>query len=248
MGTSLKVAIYARVSSNAAADADTIRGQVDDLTKWAKAQGHKIVSVCEDEAVSGKLAAAEREGLSCVLDAIESGNADAVLIRGLDRLARELTVQEATLAMVWKMGGRVLTVNGEVLPDDDADPMRTAMRQMMGVFAQLERATVVGRLRAGRERKLDAGGYAHGAPAYGYKTEDGQLVKDQAETAVVETIADLRSGGMSLKAIADKLNADGVPTKRGGKWHPATVSRIADPAARERANADARLHRAMGQV
>ena len=194
--------------------------------------------------MSGKLNAEDREGLSCIVDAIRNRDADAVLIRGLDRLARELTVQEATLALIWKLGGRVLTVNGEVLPDDDSDPMRTAMRQMMGVFAQLERATVVGRLKAGRERKAETGGYVHGAPAYGVRAEDGALVVDDAETEIVGRIRSMRAEGTSLKTIADMLNDVGVPTKRSGKWHPATVSRVADDAARARANADARHYRA----
>ena len=54
--------------------------------------------------------------------------------------------------------------------------MRTAMRQMMGVFGQLERSMVVARLRRGREMKRAAGGYAAGWPPYGCRADDGSLV------------------------------------------------------------------------
>ena len=242
----IRIAIYARVSSNAQAETDTISGQVDDLTAWAEAQGHEIVTVCEDEAVSGKLPAAERPGLSCIIDAVETGEADAVLIRALDRLARELTVQEATLAMLWKSGGRVFTVTGEVLADDPDDPMRTAMRQMAGVFAQLDRAQISKRLRDGRRRKAEAEGYIGGAPSFGTRADSTtrELVTDNREAETLAKIQAMRAEGMGYKAIAEKLNAEGIPAKRSGKWHAATVSRILDPAARARANADAALYRA----
>ncbi len=64
------------------------------------------------------------------------------------------------LAQIWKHGGRAFTADaGEVHPDD---PMRTAMRQMMGVFAQLERSMIAARLRHGRREKASQGGYAYG--------------------------------------------------------------------------------------
>lgn len=242
----LRIAIYARVSSNAQAETDTISGQIEDLTEWAKSNGHAIEVVCQDEAVSGKLPATERPGLSCILDAVENTEVDAVLIRSLDRLARELTVQEATLALIWKMGGRVFEVNGEILADDPDDPMRTAMRQMVGVFAQLDRAQISKRLRDGRRRKAEAGGYAGGAPAYGSRSDSTkrELVPDDSEAMAIANMHEWRDAGASLRAIADRLNADGVPTKRGRRWHPASVSRIIDADARRRANADAALYRA----
>ena len=66
----------------------------------AKANDHRIVHTCVDEAVSGALEAADRPGLACALDAITTGVADGVVVARLDRLDRQLTVQEATLALV----------------------------------------------------------------------------------------------------------------------------------------------------
>lgn len=43
-----------------------------------------------------------------------------------------------------------------------------------------------------------------------------------------ERIADMRAGGMTLQAIADQLNAEGIPTVRGGaKWRPSSVQAAA---------------------
>lgn len=62
------------------------------------------------------------------------------------------------MAQVWKNNGRVFTADqGEILQEDPEDPMRTAMRQMMGVFSELEHSMIVARLRAGRKEKAIQG-------------------------------------------------------------------------------------------
>jgi hypothetical protein len=69
----------------------------------------------------------------------------------LVRLARTLVVQEAVLGHVWKHTGRVFAVDvGEVLQDDPDDPMRTAIREIMGVFAQRERGADISWSASGR--------------------------------------------------------------------------------------------------
>jgi hypothetical protein len=46
--------------------------------------------------------------------------------------------------------------------------------------------------------------------------------------ALKEWIAELRESGLTLQAIADRLNAEGVPTLRGGaKWRPSSVQTAA---------------------
>jgi DNA invertase Pin-like site-specific DNA recombinase len=119
---------------------------------------------------------------------------------------------------VWARGGRVFTADcGEHLPDGDDDPMRTFVRQVMGAAAQLERGLIVKRLRGGRRAKAEAGGYAHGAPAYGQQAVKKELV------------------GAGVRKIARRLNDEGVPSQRGRRWHPTTVARLLDDGAREAA-------------
>jgi DNA invertase Pin-like site-specific DNA recombinase len=203
-----------------------------------------VIGVVSDEGVSGTIDAFDREGLSSVIDAIEHGLADGMVLARLDRLARALTVQEAVLAHVWRRGGRVFCADGgEVLADDEDDPVRTAMRQMCGVFAQLDRAQITKRLRDGRRVKAEKGGYVAGAPRYGFCAAGGELVEDPVEQAVVERMLGLRANGASLNSIAAVLNREVVPTKRGGRWTASSVSRVIDPAARERARRRAEVAR-----
>ncbi|MER5386373.1 recombinase family protein [Streptomyces sp. NPDC002688] len=100
-----------------------------------------MVKVCTDGAITGKAADDERPGLHEALSLIAAGEADGILAPNLDRVARELTVQEATLSVVWAHRGRVFTADhGEHLEDDD--PMRTFVRQVMGAAAKLERGII----------------------------------------------------------------------------------------------------------
>ncbi|MCA2204056.1 recombinase family protein [Streptomyces griseoincarnatus] len=134
----------------------------------------------------------------------------------LDRLARALTVQGATLAVVWRDGGNVFTADGgEVHQDDPDDPMRTAMRQDIGVFAELDRRMVVKRLRDGRAAKAASGRKAVGAYAYGFHRDGEGRERDAApnpmEQAAQARILELRAKGMSYRAIGAQLDTEGLP-------------------------------------
>jgi len=220
---------YRRVSTAGQVDRYGLPMQEADLRDYARAGKHQIVRIETDGAKPGSLPPDERPGLLAALKAIEKHEADGLLVPGdLDRLARELIVQEAILSRVWKSGGVVhATTRGEILADDPDDPMRTAIRQFMGVVAQLDRALVAKRMRNGRKAKAAAGGYAgFGSPAFGQRSIDRELVTDDREAAVTARMQELRAEGLGFKAIADRLNAEGLASKRGGSWHPQTVSRV----------------------
>jgi len=220
---------YARVSSEGQLDGLGLAVQEKAIRRWAREHGHRLVELCQDPAQSGTIPFIDRPGINCVLDALKHGRAEGVVVLNLGRISRLLTDQEAALAVVWQHGGQVFTVeSGEVLADDPADPMRTAMRQMAGVFFQLDRAMIVKRLRDGRQHKAEQGGYAHGRPPYGWKAEGKELVEDPGEQQVLARIQELRSQGQSLRAIAATLEAEGRHPRRGQHWAPNVLARILD--------------------
>ena len=217
---------YRRVSTAGQVDRYGLAEQDRDMHAYAAREGHRVVRTETDGAKSGTLPAEKRPALLAALRAVRSGQAGGLLLPNLDRLSRKLIVQEAVLAQVWDAGGEVHTADhGLELQDDPDDPIRTAIRQMRGVFAQLERAMIVKRMRNGRAMKASQGGFAYGSPALGYRAEGKQLVPDSAEQAVLARIRELDGQGASLREIAAALTAEGIPTKRGGTWHPSTVAR-----------------------
>jgi DNA invertase Pin-like site-specific DNA recombinase len=223
-----RLAAYLRVSSTAQLDGLGLDVQEQQVRGWAKAHGHRIVLSARDEGVSGANGVEDRVGLPLALDALRAGEVDGVVVARLDRLARSLTTQEAVPAMVWRLGGHLYASDvGEVARDDPDDPMRTAMRQMAGVFAQLEARMLAKRLRDGRRLKADRGGYAGGGQPLGLRAEGGALVAADDEAEAVELIVSLRRTGRSYRAICTDLAAAGLGPRHGGTWQPAVVRRVA---------------------
>jgi DNA invertase Pin-like site-specific DNA recombinase len=224
----MRLVAYLRVSTDLQAEQGLgLDVQRKGIRDWAKANGHRIVRWHSDEGISGSNGVETRQGLLDALHALEAADAQGLVTYRLDRLARKLTVQEATLARIWSLGCHAFSVDlGEIPQDDPDDPMRTALRQMVGVFAQLERGMIAARLRSGRRLKAERGGYAGGAPRYGYKAAEGALVPDDDEAATVGRILQLHADGVGSRGIAAALNADGAPAKRGGTWSSAQVCRV----------------------
>jgi DNA invertase Pin-like site-specific DNA recombinase len=231
----MRLIAYLRVSTDAQAEHGLgLDIQRRAIRAWAKSQGHRIVHWHSDEGISGSNGVESRQGLLDALNDLEAADAQGLVMYRLDRLARKLTVQEATLARIWSLGCHAFSVDlGEIPQDDPDDPMRTALRQIVGVFSQLERGMIAARLRSGRRLKAERGGYAGGAPRYGYKAADGALVPDDDEAATIGRILQMHGGGVGSRGIAAALNADGVPAKRGGTWSSAQVCRVLRSTARE---------------
>ena len=206
------------------------------IRKAAKQLGAKIVAWTVDEGKSGTLDAVYRPGLLDALTAIRGGRAEGLIMRDLDRLARAVTVQEAVLGEVWAHKGTAVFTSvppAEVLRDDPDDPYRTAMRQMRGVFAELDRRLIVKRLRDGRQAKAANGGHIDGPAPYGWRVDEphlanphGKLVPVPAEQKALARMKALAAQGKSTREIARVLTAEGHSTKRGGRWTSPVVARI----------------------
>jgi DNA invertase Pin-like site-specific DNA recombinase len=224
----MKLAAYLRVSTDKQAEEGLgLEVQEQAIKRWAKRNGHRVVLWTRDEGVSGSNGPDTRLGLQDALNALRHREAEGLITYNLDRLARTLHYQEAILGQVWAMGGTMFTVeDGEVLEDDPDDPMRTAMRQMRGVFSQLEAAMIRKRMKEGRRAKAAKGGYAHGAPQFGKRAEGRSLVDDPDEQKAIELVARLHAENKSFREIAAALTAEGHKPKRSATWHPMMVRRI----------------------
>lgn len=92
----------------------------------------------------------------------------------------------------------------------------------VAAFAELERAMIAERIRSALRFKRDRG-EVYGSTPYGYERDGDALREHGSELATVARIRALSTDGESLAAIARRLNAESVPTKRGGRWYPSTV-------------------------
>lgn len=231
----MKLVGYTRVSTNKQADQGFgLEVQADQITRWARDHRHKIVGWYRDEGESGT-----DPGRLGLLDAIaHAKTADGLVVPRLDRLARDVVLQETFLGELRRAGSRMHSCDPSedaLLVDDDTDPTRKLMRQLLGAIADYERALIRMRMEAGRARKIAAGGYAWGAPPYGYIAEGGELVPDPIQQSVLDMIWTLDQAGTSERKIAATLMQGGVPAAKGGAvWHANTIRRIVNRLRKER--------------
>lgn len=201
--------------------------QEQSIREWAATHGHELVAILRDEGVSGTREAADRPGLSEALSLVEDGEAQGVVVPRIDRLARTLggagghPRQGLVDGKPRLLGGHRRGDGGRLRRSDEA-----ALRQMVGVFAQMERGMIAARLRAGRRRKHAEGGYAYGGPPYGFRAERGALVPVPHEQAIVCRMSELRAEGLSYRAIAVRLDLEGTRPRRGSRWDASTIGRI----------------------
>jgi DNA invertase Pin-like site-specific DNA recombinase len=233
--TSRRLVGYLRVSTGVQLDGLGLAVQEKTIRAWCRQHGHRLVGWRRDEALSGAADTDARAGLADALNDVEPGGwtgtsrrAEGIVVYRLDRLSRDVIVQESILREVWRLGGEVYsTASGEAnLRDDPEDPNRRLIRVILGAIAEWERSMIALRMARGRALKRERGGYADGRPPYGFRAEGKALVADVAEQATVRRILELHGQGESLRGIIAALEAEGRAAKQGGRWHPRTVAAV----------------------
>jgi DNA invertase Pin-like site-specific DNA recombinase len=215
--SSVKAFAYLRVSGRGQVEGDGFDRQLSAIRAYAAAQGLTIARVFREEGVSGTLEGMDRPAWVEMIAGILANGVTTIIIEKLDRLARDLMIQEHIIQDLGRRGITLVSVAEPDLCSDD--PTRKLMRQIMGAIAEYDKSMIVLKLRGARQRMRARAGRCEGAKPYG--TRPG-------EADVLATIRSLRTAGRSLQAIAGALNAQGIRPRRGAEWHPYTVARIAE--------------------
>jgi DNA invertase Pin-like site-specific DNA recombinase len=224
----MKVVAYLSCSTARQQEAFGPEVQRAAISRWAKAGGHRVVS-WQTDTISGTSGVASRAGWVAAEQLVKDGKAAGIVVARLDRLARDVLVQELLLRNTRRFGGVVMSAReseNELLSGESKDPSRRLIRTILGAISEYDREMIADRLESARKAKAAAGGYAHGALPYGWRSERGELVEHPAEQAALARMRELHNSGASTREIAEILTAEGHPTKRGGKWSSPTVSRI----------------------
>ncbi len=202
--------------------------QRSNIAKFAELNDYAILRCFAEEGVSG--AESNREQWSSLVVFLEQNpDIQTVIILRLDRLARDLMLQESMLAELLKKNVQLISVDEPDLCSKD--PTRTMYRQIRGAISQFERSLISTRLRQGRIKKAETGKYAGGALPYGYRLVNGSMSIHEEEAEVVRSIFRARrkpkcGKKLSYAKIADKFNDEGIQPPKGGKWLPCTVHYI----------------------
>jgi DNA invertase Pin-like site-specific DNA recombinase len=215
--------LYIRVSTDEqAAEGVSLAAQEARLRAYCTMRGLAVAAVVRDEGVSAFKPLATRPGGRELLAAIADGSAAHVVAVKLDRLFRN-AADALAHTEAWAHDGvslHLVDMGGAAL--DTASATGRMMLTMLAGFAEFERALTAERTTAALAYKR-ANREAYAPTPYGYTRTGDTLAADAAELATVARIRALSEAGHSLAAIARTLTAEGVPTKRGGRWHASTV-------------------------
>ena len=222
---------YVRVSTGDQADHGYgLDAQRTAIRAYIEAQGWTLVAIVEDAGVSSTYGLDDRArdgtprrpGLAAALDAVETGLADALVVRALDRIGRAPGVCAAVFARLDQARGTFASIAEPALTSD-------LLRGLYAGMASDERRRILDRTRDGRMIKIAAGGHPGRVP-YGYRLVGTrraarvEIVEDQA--IIVRRVFGLRDAGMTIAAITAVLNADAIPAPQGGTWSTATIGKM----------------------
>jgi DNA invertase Pin-like site-specific DNA recombinase len=210
-----KAFAYLRVSGKGQVKGDGFPRQLQAIKTYAAEHDLKVVQVFREEGVGGAKESMDRPAWAAMMTALLGDGIKTIIIEKLDRLARDLMVQEATIANLVKNRITLVSVAEPDLMADD--PTRILMRQLMGAVAQYDKSQIVLKLRSARIRKRAAEVRCEGRKPFG---------RDDAERAAIERMRALRAEGLGFDRIAELLNAEGIPTRTGKRWHGVVVNRI----------------------
>jgi DNA invertase Pin-like site-specific DNA recombinase len=141
-----------------------------------------------------------------------------VVCEKLDRIARDIIIQESIIADFNKHGITLLSATPGEEDLCSKDPTRVLIRQILGCFFEYERKMIVAKTLAARKRIREKTGRCEGRKPYG--------TRNRTEAETLSLILDYYRSGWNSDRIADVLNMNQVATRYGKKWNSGTVWKI----------------------
>lgn len=142
-----KIAIYYRVST----DKQDLESQKVAIEKWLAElpKSPKSVQVFQDEGVSGKTM--RRPGFIEMMKMAMQGSIDTIVVYRLDRFSRNATAAIKTILEIDEYGVGFISVTQPVLNLGNENPFRRTLLAAFAEIAEIERDTIVARVKSGLE-------------------------------------------------------------------------------------------------
>jgi DNA invertase Pin-like site-specific DNA recombinase len=209
-GEAVRAVGYASVNGEGKSTAE-LDAQKRAIDRCAERLNLELVEVVrEREPEKGK--ALDRAGLSYLIERIAAGDASCLVVTGLERLSRSVAELGTIVQWLERNDVRLVAVDLDL---DTANPAGRATAHALASVAGWERERLSERTRKGLAAARSKRHASKGSSAGDWPD-------------IRKRIAAMRSDGMTLQAIADVLNREGVPTPRGGtEWRPSSVQSAA---------------------
>lgn len=205
--------LYIRVSTGQQAESGlSLEHQEQTLRQSAAGYGFAEVVVLREEGISGK-SLRNRPALQQGLDMLAKGEAAALLVSKMDRLSRSTADTLHLAGLADRQGWRLLSLD---LGLDTATPTGRLVLTMLAAVAEMERSRISERHVSWHAAKRERG------LVWGVNEGQKALLPDSVRRRIVTE----RASGRSLRAIAEGLTSDGIPTAKAGTWHASTIAAV----------------------
>lgn len=215
MSQTQKAILYSRVSTQLQVnDGVSLDVQERQLIQAAETAGFEDYELVREEGRSGK-SISGRPALTDALKRLDSGEAHALFVTRIDRLARStkdfLNIVDRANTNGWRL----------VMLDLNLDTSSYQGRfvvTIMSALAEMERGIIAERQRDVHKDRRERG--------IVWGKDMGP--KNKTPEEIRSRISSERSSGLSFRQIAEGLNRDQIPTQNRRKWHPTTVKNLLD--------------------
>ena len=217
----VRVAVYARVSTEREIQLHSLEEQMRSFrAKVAQHPNWVLVDVYADQGISGTSVKKRTEFLRMMKDC-EEGKVDYVMTKSISRFARN-TVECLSYVRHLQSIGVQLYFEKEGL--DTATAVSEMILTVMAAFAQEESRSISENLKWGIRKRFETG-ETRWCATYGYrKGQDGEIVIEPDEAAIVRMIFKMYQHGISMPDILEELNFMKTPTARGKKtWNRTAI-------------------------
>jgi len=221
----MKAFSYLRVSDRSQVGGDGFPRQRAAIESRAKAMGFEIVGEFQEEGITGDSSWTDRPAFQEMIGAILDNGVRTVFVENLTRLARAYVIADAILVYLASKGITLISADtGEdVTAAMSGDPMKKAMIQMQAVFSELEKNSLVRKLKAARARKKAETGRCEGVKPFGTLPGEAEAVARMRQLRRKPVGKNKR---LSFARIADQINTEGIPSRSGKPWAASTVKQI----------------------
>ncbi|HXI13712.1 MAG TPA: recombinase family protein [Thermoanaerobaculia bacterium] len=216
--------IYTRVSSaGQALEGASLEAQLARAEQYATSNGFAIAGHFEDAGISGSKMS-NRPGLKAALDATCKSKG-VLIVYSLSRLARSVPDAAGIVKRLSKAGADFVSLSEQL---DTTTATGKLIFHVLAAVAQFECDITGERTKEVLRLKKSKGERIGGIP-FGFQlAADGiALVADLSEQATIADLRRMRAEGMTWDAIAEELNARGIPTKKGKTWTLHGIRRVA---------------------
>ncbi len=229
---------YIRVSTKGQVkEGYSLGEQLDEIEKFCTVNGYNLIDTFSDEGKSGAKTdedetRIDRDGLLNMLDRIKEGDIKYIVVLSTNRLWRSDMVKMIIHKELKKCKVDIKSIDVPTYSIYTSNPTDVLINGVMEVLDRYERLEITRKLKRGRRKKAEGGGYSGGGAPYGYKAVRGakvlEIVPDEAQ--MVRRVFDLAGEypNISLREMASQLTLEGYRGRNGKSIGPMMVKRILD--------------------